>query len=90
MFKKKKYTNGNNIYKLEEKTLTYYFKNGNVKAKGRYIKNRMEGEWLFYRESGQLWQIGNFRNGIKNGRWVIYDRENRVEDEEEYINGQRV
>lgn len=90
MFKKKRYRNGNNVYELHDDILTYYFKNGNVKARGWYINNRMEGEWMFYRENGQLWQIGNFKNGRRNGRWVTYNKENRVEYEEEFKDGQRI
>ncbi|MDF2885493.1 MAG: hypothetical protein K0R54_6067 [Clostridiaceae bacterium] len=44
-----------------------YFKNGKMKAEGTFLNNQMEGEWRFYRESGQLCQIGNFQQGKKHG-----------------------
>ncbi|WP_410503714.1 hypothetical protein [Flavobacterium sp. GT3P67] len=34
----------------------------------------MEGEWLFNLETGQLWQIENFKNSKKNGSFIRYDR----------------
>lgn len=46
----------------------------------------MEGEWKFYRESGQSWQVGNFKNGEKNGNWVRYDKEGNLEYEEDFEN----
>ena len=60
MLGKKHYNNGQKVYELTENTLSYFYKNGNLKATGPFINEFMEGEWLFYRESGQLWQVGNF------------------------------
>jgi antitoxin component YwqK of YwqJK toxin-antitoxin module len=42
----------------------------------------MEGEWKFYRETGQLWQVGNFKNNMKNGKWLRYDKNNKLEYQE--------
>jgi antitoxin component YwqK of YwqJK toxin-antitoxin module len=39
----------------------------------------MEGEWKFFRETGQLWQIGNFKKDMKNGKWLRYDKNNKLE-----------
>lgn len=79
MLEKKQYANGQPVYTLDGSLLTYYFKNGVKKAEGRYENDQMEGEWLFYRETGQLWQVGHFAGGRKNGTWVRYDKENNEE-----------
>jgi antitoxin component YwqK of YwqJK toxin-antitoxin module len=34
---------------ITENKMTYYFKNGKVKADGFYENDLMEGEWNFYR-----------------------------------------
>ncbi len=68
MLNKKHYSNGQKVYELTEDTLTYFYKNGDLKATGPFINEFMEGEWRFYRESGQLWQVGNFETGDMNGR----------------------
>ncbi|GAB6155380.1 hypothetical protein JCM17380_41310 [Desulfosporosinus burensis] len=60
-------------------SLTYFFKNGKVKAEGTFENELMIGEWKFYRETGQLWQVGNFENGKKNGIWIRYDKNNQLE-----------
>ena len=39
----------------------------------------MDGEWKFYRETGQLWQVGNFKKGKKNGSLIRYDKNNNLE-----------
>lgn len=87
LLEKKTYSNGQKVFDWDGTTLTYYFKNGEVKAKGQYINEQMEGEWLFYRESGQLWQVGNFKNGKKHGTWKRYSKENRLEYEQEFVDG---
>lgn len=66
--------------------MTYFFKNGKVKAEGLFISEIMEGVWEFYRETGQLWQVGNFNHGMKNGSWVRYDTNGKVEYQETFEN----
>jgi len=46
----------------------------------------MDGEWKFYRESGQLWQVANFKNNMKHGLWVRYDRNGKEEYREIFEN----
>ena len=65
MLEKKFYVNGQPIYQMSGDKLIYYYKNGKIKAEGQFINNLMEGEWIFYRETGQLWQIANFKNSKK-------------------------
>lgn len=50
----------------------------------------MEGEWKFYRETGQLWQIGNFKEGQKQGSWVRYDKKDKLEFQENFDRGKLV
>lgn len=87
MMKKKEYANGQKIYEQNGDILTYFFKDGKVKAEGISINGVMEGEWKFYRESGQLWQVGNFRKGQKHGKWIRYDKQENLEYEEIFVDG---
>ena len=82
MISKKYYSNGQKAQELTGGKLTYFFKNGKVKAEGFLIKDKMEGEWKFYRETGQLWQVGNFKNDRKNGTWLRYDKNDKLEYQE--------
>lgn len=90
MMAKEVYTNGQRVFVLDGATLTYFFKNGVVKAKGPYINELMKGEWLFYRENGQLWQIGNFKDGQKHGIWKRFSKENKLEYEQEFTEGKQI
>lgn len=64
---KKNYANGQKAHELVGARLTYFFKIGNVKAAGLFVNDNMKGKWKFYRETGQLWQVGSFTKGKKNG-----------------------
>ena len=50
----------------------------------------MEGEWRFYREFGQLWQIGHFQNGKKHGIWIRFNKENQQDYSEEFKDGKLI
>jgi len=53
-----------------------------VKAKGLSVHDLMEGEWIFFRETGQLWQLGHFNGGQKHGSWIRYDKQDVLEYQE--------
>lgn len=57
MMKNKTYSTGQKTHEQSGDLLTYYFKNGNKKAEGRFVRETIEGEWIFYRETGQLWHL---------------------------------
>ena len=90
MLKNKEYTNGQKTYEFIGNKLIYYYKNGNIKAEGISENDLMQGEWKFYRETNQLWQVGNFINGNKNGPWLRYDRNGKVEYSENFIDNKLI
>jgi len=90
MMNKKQYINGQKTFEQAGDMLTYFFKDGKIKAQGISIDGLMQGEWRFFRETGQLWQIGHFNNGQKHGNWVRYDKTNKLEYQETFINGKTV
>ena len=87
---KKVYKNGQAVFEQKGNVLTYYFKTGEIKAKGKSINSMMEGKWVFNRESGELWQIGNFKRNQKHGEWIRYDRKGKVEYQETFVDGKLV
>ncbi len=84
------YKNGQKISEQKGDTLTYFYKNGKVKAKGKSIKEIMQGKWIFYRETGQLWQIGHFKDNKKHGNFIRYDRDDKEEYNENFEDGKIV
>lgn len=87
MLEKKFYANGQKSHEFNGNKLTYFFKNGKVKAEGIFEDGKMEGEWKFYRETGQLWQIGNFKNSKKNSSFTRYDKNDHLEYAEKFKDG---
>ncbi len=90
MSKKDLYVNGQKKSEQVGDILTYYYKDGTVRAKGPFTEGKMEGEWIFYRNSGQLWQVGNFKNNQKHGRFQRYDKNDELEYDETFENGKLV
>jgi antitoxin component YwqK of YwqJK toxin-antitoxin module len=84
------YKNGQKVKEQKGSTLTWFYKTGVVKARGKFVDNRMEGRWVFNRESGQLWQIGHFKNNKKHGEWVRYDKKGQVEYRARFADGKLV
>ncbi len=87
MVEKTIYANGQKVYELKGEVLTYYFKSGALKAQGKFLKNKKEGEWRYYRKNGDLWRIGNYLAGKKHGRWQRYSPEGQVEYDAVFENG---
>lgn len=81
------YANGQPVFRQEGDMLTYYFKTGLKKAEGHSVEGVMQGEWRFWRETGELWQIGHFRDGEKHGEWVRFARDGSVETREMFAEG---
>lgn len=83
------YKNGQPTSEQEGDTLTYFFKTGIVKAQGKSVDGMMQGEWIFNRESGQLWQVGHFQDDKKHGLWLRYDKEGNEEYRATFTNGKQ-
>lgn len=84
---KKEYANGQKVFEQEGDILTYFYKSGGIKARGISLDGIMQGEWTFYRETGQLWQIGNFKDNQKHGSWIRYNKKDQVEYNENFEKG---
>ncbi|MEO6728851.1 MAG: hypothetical protein ABIM99_02920 [Candidatus Dojkabacteria bacterium] len=54
-------------------------KNGQLKAIGKMVDGKMDGKWEWWRESGEFWQEGHFKNGSREGTWTRYGRDGNVE-----------
>ncbi len=55
-----------------------FYRNGGVKAKGKYKGEVMHGRWEFYRLDGSLMRSGSFKDGEQSGEWVTYDAKGKV------------
>lgn len=84
------YVDGQKIYVLKGDSLTFFFKDGGVKAEGPYRNGMMQGEWRFYRATGQLWGTGSFKDDKKDGSWIRYDKNDSVEYDEVFKDGKQI
>ena len=50
-----------------------YYKNGGIKAKGKYKGSKMHGKWEFFRMDGSVMRIGSFNDGKQSGTWITFD-----------------
>jgi len=60
---------------------------GNCAVKGFMNKNRNDGNWKYYYDSGQLECTGDFDNDIPTGKWTWFYKNGLVKSEGTYING---
>lgn len=58
---------------------TIYFMGGNIKARGPFDGKNMQGEWQFFKNTTRLWQIGHYRDGLKDGKWMRFTDEGIIE-----------
>jgi uncharacterized protein YdhG (YjbR/CyaY superfamily) len=63
----------NDSYPKKNGVFVEYYKNGGVKASGKYKANKMHGAWEFFRIDGSLMRKGLFKEGVQTGIWITYD-----------------
>ena len=66
---------------------TFYYKTGEIKAKGNYKNNRKTGQWIYYFRNGDVEQKGSFTKNKHSGTWTWYYPSGKVWREEEYVSG---
>jgi antitoxin component YwqK of YwqJK toxin-antitoxin module len=84
------YANGQPMFEQDGARLTWFFKTGRKKAEGRSMGGVMQGEWRFWRETGELWQVGHFLDGLKHGPWLRLARDGSVEHRAQFEHGKVV
>lgn len=63
----------NDSYPKKNGLFIEYYKNGGIKAKGKYKGKEMHGFWEFFRTDGSLMRSGSFKNGEQSGEWTTYN-----------------
>ncbi|NBC84431.1 MAG: hypothetical protein GVY19_13775 [Bacteroidetes bacterium] len=64
-----------------------YYDNGDVYAKGNYIRNKKSGKWEYFYQNGNLLQKGYYKKGKPDGEWTWYYRNGDTLRYEEFIAG---
>lgn len=68
----------NDSYPKKDGTFIEYYKNGAIKAKGKYKGSKLHGYWEFYRQDGSLMRSGSFKSGKQSGMWTTYASSGKV------------
>ena len=68
----------NDSYPKKNGLFVEYYKNGGVKAEGKYKSKVMNGAWKFYRLDGSLMRSGSFKNGEQSGTWTTFDSKGKI------------
>ena len=85
-----RYNNGQVVRQQKGDILTYYHKDGNIKAQGKCVDGVFQGKWVFNKKEGYLWNVGHFRDHKKHGKWIRYRADGSVEKEETFRDGKKV
>ena len=67
----------NDSYPKKNGAFIEYYKNGGIKAKGKYKGAKLHGAWQFFRLDGTLMRSGSFKDGKQSGVWMTYDSKGR-------------
>jgi len=84
------FKNGQRVSSQKGDGLTYFYKSGPIKAKGKFVDDLMQGRWIFNREDGSLAQVGHFKDNLKHGEWIRYDKHGEVDYHERFVQGKIV
>ena len=68
----------NESYPKKNGSFIEYYKNGGIKAKGKFKGKAMHGKWEFFRQDGSIMRTGSFVNGKQSGTWITYDAKGKV------------
>lgn len=58
---------------------TFYHSKGNIQATGFYNENnKKDGDWKWYYENGKLKETGTFKDGLLQGKNILYHNNGRL------------
>jgi len=50
-----------------------YYPNGNKMNEGTIVNGKPDGLWKWYHNDGLLYEVGKYKNGVREGRWLKGD-----------------
>ncbi|NJM14707.1 MAG: hypothetical protein HC896_04410 [Bacteroidales bacterium] len=72
-----------------------YYPSGVLISEGKRTNYLLDSIWKFYGETGNLHKVVNYKNGVKNGYYIVYDLdasshlENNMVSKELYLNDKK-
>ncbi len=68
----------NGMYPKKSGEYLEFYPNGILKARGKYKKNKLHGDWKWFRKTGVIMRSGSFIDGEQAGTWITYDAQGKV------------
>ncbi|MGB0390828.1 MAG: toxin-antitoxin system YwqK family antitoxin [Salibacteraceae bacterium] len=66
---------------------THYHSSGKKAAYGYYVHQKKEGVWRFYDRTGLLASKENFKDGVLEGEYIVYNLNGSISRETFYVKG---
>jgi len=51
---------------------------GNIYKKQSFVKGKPEGKWIEYYQNGKKRAQGFYKNELKNGKWIYWDKDGQI------------
>ena len=68
----------NDMYPKKSGEYLEFYPNGVLKASGKYKKNKLHGDWKWFRKTGAIMRSGSFNDGEQTGIWITYDTKGKA------------
>ena len=68
----------NAMYPKKSGEYLEFYSNGLLKARGKYKKNKLHGDWKWFRKTGAIMRSGSFIDGEQTGSWITYDAQGKI------------
>ncbi|MFX0555847.1 toxin-antitoxin system YwqK family antitoxin [Maribacter sp. CXY002] len=52
---------------------TYFHANGEISQMGYFLNEKLEGQWKMFNAKGDKIAMGNYKNGVKTGKWLFWE-----------------
>jgi uncharacterized protein YdhG (YjbR/CyaY superfamily) len=68
----------NSLYPKKTGEYLEFYPNGVLKASGKYKKDKLHGDWKWFRKTGAIMRSGSFIDGELTGTWITYDVQGKI------------
>lgn len=75
---------------LQEGPWEQYFEDGSLRTKATFVKDKLNGIAVYYQGKNLKVAEGRFINGVRDGGWIYYTPDGKVEKTEKYSKGQLI
>ena len=64
-----------------------YYQNGEKMEEGSFLNDNRNGKWTYWHPNGNIWSIGYYKEGIRDGATEVYFKSGKEQYTGYYTNG---